>query len=592
MIIAIQNTIGAIGRGLGIVTRNLQMWLGFTKANVLGKELVVNGDFATDSNWTKGAGWSIANGTAIQSSGTGQLYQEGALTAAKSYSVTVTIDSIASGTSLKVVLGSGGSELVFSNDGTTTFIGSTVAAGVGDTKLYLLGSGSGFSATISNISVKEVAQFIPDKSTNTNNAKLFTGKALSFNGNDKVVIGDVGVVKTLVFTFSPLANITSSTSGKRLIGFNTTFLGISTGAITGDLTGETLTILTGTNGRTAITNSFDGGSFYRVILSWNPSLSQFDVYINGQKQTTINSGTSVLANFTNLILGTTVTEQSYYSGILSDVQVYNTSWTSDDAVYDYANPNNLVFNNSASSIALSNLKGYYALSEGSGSITYDSSGQGNNGAITGATYVLKQPTIPQLGMVDWAKSTPVSTVVTLIEAPNDLGKDILGNSLTLRDGGFNLDGSGYAEVDSSSSLNIANYSIDGWIYATNNTSSFQSILTKHTQDNYQLFVRNSQIKLFNSTNNETVLSSINLNVWNYFCITESEGVIKFYLNNGSAQSIGTISQKFATNGKLYIGSNQSGDYWKGLIDDVRLYNGILSDKEVLNNYKIGLSKHS
>ncbi len=32
--------------------------------NLYGSELVTNGDFATDSNWTKGIGWSIANGSA------------------------------------------------------------------------------------------------------------------------------------------------------------------------------------------------------------------------------------------------------------------------------------------------------------------------------------------------------------------------------------------------------------------------------------------------------------------------------------------------------------------------------------------------
>ena len=33
-------------------------------AYALGEELVVNGNFATDSGWIKGTGWSIANGKA------------------------------------------------------------------------------------------------------------------------------------------------------------------------------------------------------------------------------------------------------------------------------------------------------------------------------------------------------------------------------------------------------------------------------------------------------------------------------------------------------------------------------------------------
>jgi hypothetical protein len=33
-----------------------------------GPDLVINGDFATDSVWTKGAGWTISNGKASQRS--------------------------------------------------------------------------------------------------------------------------------------------------------------------------------------------------------------------------------------------------------------------------------------------------------------------------------------------------------------------------------------------------------------------------------------------------------------------------------------------------------------------------------------------
>ena len=106
-------------------------------------------------NWVPGSAWSFNDGLAIgtYAAGTpGQLSQAGFLTAGKSYSVSVTIDSIASGKSLKVALGSGGSELVFSNVGTTTLIGTAAANEI----IYLFGNESGFSASISNISVKQL----------------------------------------------------------------------------------------------------------------------------------------------------------------------------------------------------------------------------------------------------------------------------------------------------------------------------------------------------------------------------------------------------------------------------------------------------
>jgi len=232
------------------------------------------------------------------------------------------------------------------------------------------------------------------------------------------------------------------------------------------------------------------------------------------------------------------------------------------------------------------------LSEGAGAINYDSSGESNNGTINGATWSLRQATIPQLGLMDWEKSTPVSDEITLISDPNDPSKDILDNDVRLREHSLNLDGSGYAKVDSDSSLNITNYSIDGWFYSTNNSSNYEAILTKLTQDNFEVYIRNSQLKYFNSTDSEKLLASISLNAWNYFCITESSGTLKCYINDDSTpKSSQTVTQKFENSGPVYIGSHQSGDYSNALIDDIRVYNSVLSAGEVLQNYKAGLSQH-
>ena len=54
---------------------------------------------------------------------------------------------------------------------------------------------------------------------------------------------------------------------------------------------------------------------------------------------------------------------------------------------------------------LNNLKGYWHLSEGDGAINYDSSGEGNDGTIDGATWEDQQATIPQLGLMDWSKGS-------------------------------------------------------------------------------------------------------------------------------------------------------------------------------------------
>jgi len=192
------------------------------------------------------------------------------------------------------------------------------------------------------------------------------------------------------------------------------------------------------------------------------------------------------------------------------------------------------------------------------------------------------------------RRTNGSTVIdaTLISDPNDPSKDVLDNTVRLREHSLNLDGSGYAKVDSDSSLNITNYSIDGWFYSTNNSSNYEAIFTKLTQDNFEVYIRNSQLRYFNSTDSEKLLASISLNAWTYFCITESGGTLKCYINNDSTpKSSQTVTPKFVNSGNVYIGSNQSGNYSNALIDDIRVYNKVLSADEVLQNYNAGLSQH-
>jgi hypothetical protein len=421
---------------------------------------------------------------------------------------------------------------------------------------------------------------------------------------------------------------------------------------------------------------------------------------------------------------------------MSDLQIYDTAWTQADVTFDYNNPQHLVTDNAASSIALSNLKGYWHLSEGDGAINYDSSGEGNDGTINGATWEDQQATIPQLGLMDWSKGSNVLTQsngfnaspwvatdislaygetapdgtataykvtqtggsgtgmlynyvglnvgvirsiwaktvsgtgdvhltsqngnsnslftitnqwqrfsvasgssaavnfyavdfrgsstlteviiwgaqeevnttdplsayrltngtavtdATLIANPNNPSEDILGNSVRLREHSLNLDGSGYAEVPDADNLDVTNYSIDGWFYSTNNSSGWEAILTKLTQDNFEIYIRNSQLRYFNSTDSEKLLASISLNAWTYFCITESGGTLKCYINDDTTpKSSQTVTQKFANTGSVYIGSHQSGDYSNALIDDVRIYNRALSSDEVEQNYKAGLNKH-
>lgn len=130
---------------------------------VLGEELIVNGTFDTDSDWTKGTGWTISGGKLLFSAGTqfAQVYQSLATTANSDYILTFDVDAVSSATihfQMKSG-GIGGTNLISQNFISTTgtrFVKFTAAAST--TFPIVQANDSGLNVTLDNISVRELTQ--------------------------------------------------------------------------------------------------------------------------------------------------------------------------------------------------------------------------------------------------------------------------------------------------------------------------------------------------------------------------------------------------------------------------------------------------
>jgi hypothetical protein len=116
-------------------------------------ELVTNGDFATDSNWTKGTGWTISGGVATYdgTGGTSSLVQNNIQNIELGKLCKVTIDVLSNEGSGGNTIFLGGTVLNGShlNVGSYTFFGSFTI----NTNFYIYGR-SGEVFQIDNISVK------------------------------------------------------------------------------------------------------------------------------------------------------------------------------------------------------------------------------------------------------------------------------------------------------------------------------------------------------------------------------------------------------------------------------------------------------
>ncbi len=117
-----------------------------------GPELVTNGDFATDSDWTKGTGWTISGGKANSDgvSGASPIYQNiGAATVGTNYKIQLVVSNYTSGT-LVAAYGGASATSITSNGSYTFYIQATST----DANTSYLSYN--FIGSIDNVSVKEV----------------------------------------------------------------------------------------------------------------------------------------------------------------------------------------------------------------------------------------------------------------------------------------------------------------------------------------------------------------------------------------------------------------------------------------------------
>jgi hypothetical protein len=181
------------------------------------------------------------------------------------------------------------------------------------------------------------------------------------------------------------------------------------------------------------------------------------------------------------------------------------------------------------------------------------------------------------------------------------GKDSLGLPMNrVREKGLNLNGSGYAEIADSDSLDLVgtDFTLESWV-KIDNYNNFNTIFGKDYTTGYHLSsnINNGYINFWIGGVNSKSTSSIGLNVWKHIVVTKAGSLIKYYIDGSYLTGEDDTNTGIATNNtkELLIGSDYQGlnkDYkLEGLIDEPRIYNRTLTQKEITKNYKAGKSQH-
>jgi fibronectin type 3 domain-containing protein len=205
----------------------------------------------------------------------------------------------------------------------------------------------------------------------------------------------------------------------------------------------------------------------------------------------------------------------------------------------------------------SGLVAAYSFNEGAGSTVADASGNGNTGTILYATWTTQ----------------------------GKFGKALVFNGTDA-----------WVTVNDSASLHLSSgMTIEAWVYPTVRPSGWRTIVHKEV-DIYYLMASSSQNTpagggTFTAGNqNVYAPSSLKVNTWTHIAVTYDGAALRLYVNGQEVANQPQITPLMISTQPLRIGGNSPhGEYFRGRIDEVRIYNRALTQAEIQQDMSTPIS---
>ncbi len=286
------------------------------------------------------------------------------------------------------------------------------------------------------------------------------------------------------------------------------------------------------------------GSWNHLVFVRDGSISK--VYFNGQEVASRNDISGTWSTSSNFHVGLTPTVIFYYKGYVDEVRFYDRALQESEILASWnsgkggppANP--------------SGLKIWLNFNEGGGTITHDVSGNENHGIIDKAIWI-----------TGFALDFDGESDYVLVPHNNllNIGE---GNKIT---------------------ITLKAY-LTGWQV----NHSVGVIIDKRTekQANYNWEFDDLNMKMRVHAGGETyeVLVPHSLNTWNFYTMVLNGDVLKGYLNGEEKDTVTGVATSDTNIEDLHIGEATGGNFRiKGMIDEIRIYNRVLSETEIQTLYR-------
>jgi hypothetical protein len=458
-----------------------------------------------------------------------------------------------------------------------TTSGGTVSAGIpilftspidGDAVLYLQAMpalSSQISTTSVGLSSSDVVLAAADTSTQTSSLSLSNtgpvtvtqGSSATTTINATLAAGSrrrsisfsvSGLPQGVSAAFSPTSCTPNCSTQLKLTASSSAAVGTYTIDVTGknkQYQGTTSFTLSVAQLPTAAVNlptiTPNGGGFTNsVTVTLQTSTSGASIYYTTDGTTPTQSSKQYSAPFA-LTATSLVKAQAFKSGMMPSALV--SAW----------------FTKDTSTVVPAGLVAAYGFNEGNGTTVSDLSGNNNTGVITGAT---------------WTTRGRFGTAL-----------DFNGVNNVVR-------------IPAAAALNLSSaMTLEAWIKPTATQSGWRTVMQREV-DAYFLNASNSNGPLLPSgggTFNGTVAyvsgSTPNaVNAWTHVALTYDGATLQLYVNGVQASSQVRTGGIQTNSNPLWIGGNSPyGEYFQGLIDEVRVYNRALNQAEIQTDMNTPIS---
>lgn len=155
----------------------------------------------------------------------------------------------------------------------------------------------------------------------------------------------------------------------------------------------------------------------------------------------------------------------------------------------------------------------------------------------------------------------------------------------------------FFDCTNSATLQLTVFTFSAWVKSSDATNGVKTIIIGNSgaSGGFQWRMTGTtsyghQLLKYNVASIGAASSTVATNTWNHFAVTynSSTGAFVFY-TNGVADGSGTSAQTFSQN-KFYIGFNSATEGYIGNIDEVGVWNRILSADEIATLYNAGAGR--